>query len=79
MQPDNDGKRGRWISKILESDIEVKPTKLVKWQGLAKILTDCNCKALGIYVVFNNYVFNDFYGGEFFFLGAWEFPVITLV
>ena len=34
-------------------DIEIKPTKLVKGQGLAKLLTDSNCQALGLNVVFN--------------------------
>jgi hypothetical protein len=31
--PDSDGKRGRWISKIQEFDLEIKPTKLIKGQG----------------------------------------------
>lgn len=30
VQPDREGKRGRWIAKILEFDIEIRPTKLVK-------------------------------------------------
>jgi len=34
-----DRKRGKWIAKLLEYDIEIKPTKLVKGQGLAKLLT----------------------------------------
>jgi len=38
-QADPDGKRGKWIAKLLEYDIEIKPTKLVKGQGLAKLLT----------------------------------------
>eukprot|EP00253_Pinus_taeda_P011476 PITA_11476 len=28
-----EGKRGKWISNILEYDIEIKPTKLIKGQG----------------------------------------------
>ena len=48
VQPDIDGKRGRWIAKILEFDLEIKPTKLVKGQGLAKILVESNYEALGI-------------------------------
>jgi ribonuclease HI len=48
IQPDMDGKRGKWIAKILEFDLEIKPTKLVKGQGLAKLLAESNCKALGI-------------------------------
>ena len=30
LRPDTEGKRGRWIAKILEFDIEIKPTKLIK-------------------------------------------------
>jgi hypothetical protein len=48
VQPDVDGKRGRWIAKILEFDLEIKPTKLVKGQGLAKLLAESNCEALGV-------------------------------
>ena len=48
MQPDTEGKRGRWIAKILEFDIEIKPTKLIKGQGLARLMADSNCKALNL-------------------------------
>jgi hypothetical protein len=48
VQPDSDGKRGRWLAKIQEFDLEVKPTKLVKGQGLAKLLVESNFRALGI-------------------------------
>jgi hypothetical protein len=48
IQPDIDGRRGKWIAKILEFDLEIKPTKLIKGQGLAKLLAESNCKALGI-------------------------------
>jgi hypothetical protein len=33
------GSRGIWIAKIQEYDSEIKPTKLIKGQGLAKMLT----------------------------------------
>jgi hypothetical protein len=48
IQPDIDGRRGKWIAKILEFDLEIKPTKLIKGQGLAKLLDESNYKALGI-------------------------------
>ena len=35
-----DGKRGKWIATILEYDIEIKPTKLIKCQGLAKLMVE---------------------------------------
>ena len=48
IQPDIDGKRSKWIAKILEFDLEMKPTKLVKGQGLARLLAESNCKSLGV-------------------------------
>jgi hypothetical protein len=47
IQPDIYGKRSKWIAKIMEFGLEMKPTKLVKGQGLAKLLAKSNCKALG--------------------------------
>ena len=47
-QPDIDEKRARWIAKMIEFNIEVKPTKLVKGQGLAKLLAEENHKLLDI-------------------------------
>jgi hypothetical protein len=48
IQPDIDGRRSKWIAKILEFDLEIKPTKLVKGQGLARLLVESNYKALGV-------------------------------
>ena len=48
VQSDVEGKRGKWIAKIQEYDLDVKPTKLVKGLGLAKLLTESNFQALGI-------------------------------
>jgi hypothetical protein len=48
VQPDSDEKRGRWLAKIQEFDLEVKPTKLIKGQGLAKLLAESNYRALRI-------------------------------
>jgi hypothetical protein len=47
-QPDIDGNRAKWIAKMIEFDIEVKPTKLVKGQGLAKLMKEENCDILDI-------------------------------
>eukprot|EP00253_Pinus_taeda_P015822 PITA_15822 len=43
-----EGKRGKWITSILEYDIEIKPTKLIKGQGLAKLMSETNFQALDI-------------------------------
>jgi hypothetical protein len=48
VQPNIDGIRGKWIAKILEFDLEIKPTKLVKGKGLTKLLAESNCKVLGV-------------------------------
>ena len=48
VQADSDGKRGKWLAKIQEFDLEVKPTKLVKGQGLARLLAESNFWALGM-------------------------------
>jgi hypothetical protein len=50
-QPDIDGRRSKWITKILEFDLEIKPTKLIKGQGLAKLLAESNYKALEINMI----------------------------
>jgi hypothetical protein len=39
IHPDIDRKRSTWIAKILEFDLEIKPTKLVKGQGLSNLLS----------------------------------------
>ena len=43
-----DGRRGKWIATILEYDIEIKPTKLIKGQVLARLMAESNCNALDI-------------------------------
>jgi hypothetical protein len=48
VQHDSDKKRGRWLAKIQEFDLEIKPTKLVKGKGLAKLLAESNLRALDI-------------------------------
>jgi hypothetical protein len=48
IHPDIDGRRSKWIVKILEFELEIRPTKLIKGQGLAKLLAEANCQALGV-------------------------------
>jgi len=43
-----DGRRGKWIATILEYGIEIKSTKLIKGQGLAKLMVESDFRALGI-------------------------------
>ena len=54
-QPDIDGKRAKWISKLIEFDIEVNPTKLVKELGLSKLMAKENCELMRIkFTCFNS-------------------------
>jgi hypothetical protein len=48
IQLDIDGRRSKWITKILEFDLEIKTTKIVKGQGLSKLLVESNYKSLGV-------------------------------
>jgi hypothetical protein len=43
------------LAKIQEFDLEVKPTKLVKNQGLARLMDESNFRALGI----NHFEYHD--------------------
>ena len=49
--PDIDGKRAKWIAKLIEFDIEVNPTRLVKGEGLAKLMVEENCDLLGMNLI----------------------------
>jgi hypothetical protein len=49
FQLDCEGKRGKWITKILEYNLTINPTQLIKGQGLAKFMTESNCKAIRLY------------------------------
>ena len=50
-QPDPEGRRGKWITIMLEYDLEIKPTKLIKGQGLAKLMTQSNYDALSLHMI----------------------------
>jgi hypothetical protein len=39
VQPDSEGKRGKWIVKLLEYDLHINPTLLTKGQGIFKLLS----------------------------------------
>ena len=45
-QPDPEGRRVKWIAKLLEYDIGIRPTKLIKGKGLAKMLMDSSYESL---------------------------------
>jgi hypothetical protein len=47
-QPDPEGRRGKWITVMMEYDLEINPTNFIKGQGLAKLMAHSNCDVLGI-------------------------------
>eukprot|EP00253_Pinus_taeda_P021424 PITA_21424 len=51
LQTDPEGRRGKWIAALLEYDVEIRPTKLVKGQGLAKLMAESNLHALDINLI----------------------------
>ena len=53
-QYDSEGRRGKWIAKTQEFDLEIKPTKLVKGQGLAKLMDTSNYQAIDLNIMTTN-------------------------
>ena len=51
MQTDSKERRGKWITAMLEYDLEIKPTKLIKGQGLAKLMAKSNMHPLDINLI----------------------------
>jgi hypothetical protein len=47
-QPDPEGRRGKWIVAMMEYELKIKPTKLIKGQGLEKMMVQSNYDILGI-------------------------------
>ena len=51
VQTNLEGRRGKWIAALLEYDVEIKPTKLVKGQGLANLMAESNLHTLDINLI----------------------------
>ena len=62
--PDSEGKQWKWIVKIMEYDVEIKPTNLVKGQGLEKLLADSNCESLGLHLVAEHSIQEELQAGQ---------------
>lgn len=48
-QSEPKGRRDKWISILLEYDLQIKPTNMVKGQGLEKMMAEPNYDVLGIH------------------------------
>jgi hypothetical protein len=46
--PDPEGRRGKWIEAMMKYDLDIKPMKLIKGWGLAKLMAQLNCDVVGI-------------------------------
>jgi hypothetical protein len=44
-QQDCLGSRGKWVSQIQQYDLEINPTKMIKGQGIEKMMTKINQEA----------------------------------
>ena len=51
MHTDPEGRRGKWMEIMLEYDLDINPTKVIKCQGLAKLMVESNLHALDINLI----------------------------
>jgi hypothetical protein len=47
-QQDCVGSSGKWVSQIKEYDLDINTTKIIKWKGLEKMMTERNQEATEI-------------------------------
>ena len=80
-QPDPEDKREKWIAFLLEYDLEIRPTKLVKGQGLAKLMTNSDCESLQLNFLSNHS--KDLDSGlqvmEYFNLSPWYNDIVHVL
>ncbi len=83
VQADPEGRRGKWIAALLEYDIEIKPTKLVKGQGLVKLMAESNLHSLDINLIVALSNENDeeplIQVSEMFSLSPWHSDIIYVL
>lgn len=82
-QTDSERRKGKWIAVILEYDLEIKPTKLIKGQGLEKLMAESNLHALDINLIV---VMSDDEDGvsliqvsEMFLKSPWYFDIVYVL
>eukprot|EP00253_Pinus_taeda_P008650 PITA_08650 len=78
-----EGRQGKWIVALLEYDVEIKPTKLVKGQGLEKLMAESNLHALDINLITamsdENEEGSSIQVSEMFFLSPWYSDIIYVL
>ena len=83
VQTDPEGRRGKWIAALLEYDVEIKPTKLVKGQGLEKLMAESKLHALDINLIAamsdENEEGSSIQGSEMFVLSLWYSNIVYVL
>jgi len=83
VQTDPEGRRGKWIAALLEYDVEIKPMKLAKGQGLAKLMAESNLHALDINLItamsYENEEVMSVQVSEMFALSPWYSDIIYVL
>ena len=80
-QPYPEGKRAKWIVFLLEYDIEINPTKLIKGQGLEKMMTNSNCEALQMNFLTNhsNQIDEEVQVMHYFSVSPWYSDIVCVL
>lgn len=83
MQTDPEGRWGKWIAAMLEYDLEIKPTKLIKGQGLAKLMAESKFHALDINIIASLFEEEVEYSlvqvSEMFTSSTWYFDIVYVL
>ena len=81
VQTDPEGRRGKWIAALLEYDLEINPTKLVKGQG--KLMAESNLHTLDINLIAamsdENEEGSSIQVSEMFSLSSWYSDIIYVL
>eukprot|EP00253_Pinus_taeda_P016414 PITA_16414 len=82
-ETDLEGRRGKWITALLEYDVEIKPTKLVKGQGLEKLMAESKLHSLNINLITTMFDENEegssILVSEMFVLSPWYSDIIYVL
>ena len=80
-QPDPEGKRTKWIVVLLEYDIDIKPTKLIKGQGLEKMMKISNYESfqLNFFTIHSNQLETEVQVMPNFSLSTWYFDILYVL
>jgi hypothetical protein len=80
------GTRGRWITKIQEYNLKIKPTKLIRGQGLAKMMAERSLDAIQdiqveehVNSLSSSLEHCDWYSDIIFYLKNLSCPSLTLI